>query len=194
MLLPLFVDLSGKDVLVVGGGPIAARKIAELVDAGASVHVVAKDVTPDLETLAASGDVTWTERAFEEHDVDGSWLIVAATDRPDVQKHVSLAAERARVFCVAVDDPRNASAYGGACLHRDPITIAISTAGEAPALARLMREVLEACLPEASWIASARELRARWKREKTPMERRFPELVRALYARAVAEHDEPGAR
>lgn len=190
-LYPLFADLAGKDVLLVGGGTVAERKARELVAAGASVRVVAKDGTEGLTKLAASGDVAWTERAFDDRDVDGSWLVVAATDRADVQKAVARAAERARVFCIAVDDPDNASAYGGSRVSRGSLTIAVSTAGEAPALARLLREVLEGFLPEERWIAAAKELRSRWKRERTPMERRFAELISDFYERTQAPEPTP---
>lgn len=190
-LYPVFVDLAGKDVLLVGGGAVAERKARELVAAGASVRVVAKDGSEGLVKLATAGDVAWAERAFDERDVDGSWLVVAATDRPDVQKAVARAAERARIFCIAVDDPENASAYGGSRVSRGSLTIAVSTAGEAPALARLLREVLEGFLPEERWIAAAKELRSRWKRERTPMERRFAELIGEFYERTQTTEAAP---
>jgi uroporphyrin-III C-methyltransferase/precorrin-2 dehydrogenase/sirohydrochlorin ferrochelatase len=183
-LLPLFVDVAGKDVLVVGGGVVAERKAAELAAAGAAVRVVAPDVTDALRALADAGSVAWDGRAFEDDDVAGAWLVVAATDRPEVQKRVSTAADRARIFCVAVDDPSNASAYGGAVIRRGPVTVAISTSGEAPALARLLREIFEQALPDDAFIDTARALRDKWKREATPMASRFAELVRAFKEKA----------
>jgi siroheme synthase-like protein len=184
VLHPLFVDLAGRDVLVVGGGPVAERKVAELLDAGASVRVVAKSVTPALEELASSGDIVTELRAFEASDVHGAWLVLASTSDPVAQRFVAHTADAARIFCVAVDDPKNASAYGGSVLRRGPVTVAISTSGEAPALARLVREVLEQALPESDWIDAARSLRDRWKKEGTPMASRFTELVRAFKERA----------
>ena len=182
VLFPLFLDLVGKDVLVVGGGAVAARKVADLVGAGAKVRVVALDVAPEL---AATADmVSVDRRAFEERDVEGAWLTIAATDDPEVQRRVSSACERSRTFCVAVDDPPNASAYGGAILRRGPITVAISTSGEAPALARLMREVLEQALPDEGFVEAARALREKWREEKTPMASRFGELVAAFKDRS----------
>jgi siroheme synthase-like protein len=183
-LHPVFLDVSGRDVLVVGGGLVAERKVTELLDAGASVRVVAPEATQRLDELAATGNIALERRPFAEGDVDGSWLVVAATDRDAVQRGVAAACESARIFCIAVDDPTNASAYGGSVVRRGGVTIAISTSGEAPAVAKLMREVLEQALPEESWREAARELRDRWKREGTPMESRFAELVRAFKARA----------
>jgi len=176
VLLPLFLDVVGKRVLVVGGGVIAARKAAELVAAKADVHIVAIEAVADIDALG----VQVALRAFEEHDVDGAWLVMAATDDAAVQTRVAEACAKARVFCVAVDDPPNASAYGGAILRRGPVTISISTSGEAPALARLLREVLEQALPDEGFVEAARALREKWKADKAPMASRFGELVRAF--------------
>jgi siroheme synthase-like protein len=184
VLMPLFLDLKGKDVLMVGGGVIASRKAADLVAAGAAVRVVALEVAAELATTAG---VAIEQRAFEERDVDGAWLVMAATDDADVQKRVAAACEKTRVFCIAVDDPPNASAYGGAIVRRGPVTIAISTSGEAPALARLMREVLEQALPDEGFVDAARALREKWKSEKTPMASRFGELVAAFKERAARD-------
>jgi siroheme synthase-like protein len=179
-LLPLFLKLESRDVLVVGAGRIAERKIAELVEARARVHVVAPDATDAVKALAAARAVRWEARAFQESDVEGAWLIVAATGDAEVQRRVADVAESKRVFVIAVDDKANASAYGGAVIRRGPVTIAISTSGESPALARLMREVLEQALPEADWIDAAKALRERWRTEGTPFESRFAELMKAI--------------
>lgn len=195
VMLPLFVDLTDRAVLVVGGGAVAARKAAELVAARARVRVVAPRVAPEIQALAAGRTavdaaadggphVSIEPRTFEEADVAGAWLVVAATDDASVQAAVAAACERARVFCVAVDDPKNASAYGGGVVRRGPVTIAISTAGEAPALARLLREIVEQILPDEGYVEAARALRERWKSEGTPMASRFSELVRAFKSRA----------
>jgi siroheme synthase-like protein len=180
VLLPLFLDLAGKHVLVVGGGTVAARKVGELCAALASVSVVAIEVTDEL---ANAGAVRIDRRAFEDRDVDDAWLVIAATDDAETQRRVAAACERAHVFCVAVDDKENASAYGGAIVRRGPVTIAISTAGEAPALARLLREVLEQALPDEGFVEAARALREKWRTEKTPMSSRFGELVAAFKTR-----------
>lgn len=187
VLLPLFLDLSGKAVLVVGAGAVATRKVADLVAAGAKVRVVAPRVTDELTTASAAGSITVEQRSFEERDVEGAWLVIASTDDAAVQKRVATACEKARVFCVAVDDPPNASAYGGAIVRRGPVTIAISTSGEAPALARLLREVLEQALPDEGFVDAARALREKWKSEKTPMASRFGELVQAFKERSSSK-------
>ena len=183
-LFPLFLRLAGKDVLVVGAGGVAERKIQDLVDAGAAVRVVALDATPAVESLAQQGRIALSRRAFEDADVDGAWLVVAATTDADVQARACAGADRVRTFSIAVDDPPNGSAYSASVIRRQPFTIAISSSGEAPALSRLLREILEQALPEAEWVEAARELRAKWRSEGTPMSSRFTDLVRAFKERA----------
>ncbi len=178
-LLPLFLDVTGRAVLVAGAGTIASRKALDLVEAGARVRVVAPRISAEL-AAARSEALTIEQRSFEERDLDAMWLVFAATDDPVVQKRIADECERAQVFCVAIDDPPNATAYGGAILRRGPITVAISTSGEAPALARLMREVFEQALPDASYVEAARALREKWKADKVPMASRFAELLAAF--------------
>ena len=183
-LFPLFLKIEGRDVLVIGAGLVAERKIADLVLAGARVHVVAPDATDSVRALAEANSIVWSARAFEETDTEGAWLIVAATSDADVQRRAALAAEAQRIFIVAVDDLSNATAYSGAVIRRDPFLVAISSSAAAPALTRLLREVLEQALPDGTWIDAARALRDRWKAEGTPMSSRFGELVRDFKRRA----------
>ena len=173
---PLFLRLEGRAVLVVGAGSVGARKIAELLDAGATVTVVATVVSPYVRALP----VTVHERAFETADVEGAWLVIGATNDAAVNRAIAAAADARRVFVNAVDDPESASAFFGAVLRRPPFVVAISSSGEAPALTRLLREVLEGALPQPHWVAAARALRAEWKRDATPMADRFPMLVRRV--------------
>lgn len=186
-LHPIFLKLEGRDVLVVGAGKVAERKIAELVDAKARVRVVAPEATDSVKALAAARAVRWEARGFEEKDTDGAWLILASTDDPEVQSRVADAGYARRTFVIAVDDKKNASAYGGAVVRRGAVAIAISTSGESPALARLLREVLEHALPEREWIDAARALRDRWRADATPFESRFAELVTAFKDRSRAD-------
>jgi len=184
-LYPLSLKLSGREAVVVGAGTVAERKVRELLAAGALVKVVAPLATPALRRLAELGALVWHTRPFAGRpDIEGSWLAVAATRDPAVQRAVFDAAEACRVFVVAVDDPQNGSAQTPALVRRDPYVIAISSGGEAPALTRLLREILEQLLPEEGWVDAARALRARWRADGTPMGSRFPELVRLFRARA----------
>jgi siroheme synthase-like protein len=184
-LFPLFLKLEGRAVLVVGAGPVAERKVASLLEAGAEVRVVAPQATPEVLRLAGAGRIAWTPRAFDEADLDGAWLIVAATGDPQVQRRIAATAEARRVFLLAVDDPPNASAYSGAVVRRPPFLVAISSSGATPALARLVREIVEQVLPGDAWVEHARRLRDRWIADETPMGERFAELVRELAERAT---------
>jgi uroporphyrin-III C-methyltransferase / precorrin-2 dehydrogenase / sirohydrochlorin ferrochelatase len=178
-LFPVFLKLAGRRVLVVGGGPVATSKIDALVAAGAEITVVAPVMTSGIETSA----VTRQRREFRPGDVEGAWLVVAAAT-PDVNREVARAAEARGVFVNAVDDPPNATAYLGGVVRRAGVTVAISTSGDAPALAGLLREALDAVLPPdlERWVAEARAIRPRWIARRVPMGDRRPELLRALNA------------
>jgi siroheme synthase-like protein len=183
-LHPLFLRLEGRRVLVVGAGLVAEKKIVELVATHAELFVVAPSATDAVAALAAHGTIVWERRTFEDRDLEGAWLVIAATADADVQRRIADGCAVRRVFCVAIDDVDNASAYSAAVVRRAPFTIAISSSGESPALARLLREILEQLLPEADWIEAAQALRAKWRAEGTPMGSRFGELVRAFAERA----------
>jgi len=184
-LLPVFLNLTGRQVVLVGAGHVATAKLRQLLAADATVRVVAPDVTREIRqtALSAESEVTLLQRPFEPEDLDGAWLVVAAAT-PDVNRQVSEAAEARRIFVNAVDDPANASAYLSGVVRRDGVTLAISTSGAAPALAALLREALDALLPRdlASWVWQARVERLAWRRDGVPMEARKPHLLRALNA------------
>lgn len=189
-LFPAFLKLSGRPVLVVGAGPVAASKLAGLLEAGAVVTVVAPDVRPEIE---ASG-VRIERRPFETRDLDGVFLAIAAAT-PAVNRAVAVAAEPLGIFVNAVDDPQNASLYLGGVVRRGGVTLAVSTDGVAPALAGLLREALEVVLPEEleGWILEAQRLRAEQKAAAVPMSERRPRLLRALNALYAERGVEAGA-
>jgi uroporphyrin-III C-methyltransferase/precorrin-2 dehydrogenase/sirohydrochlorin ferrochelatase len=176
-LFPIFLNLTGKAVLLVGGGPVAASKLAALQAAGADITVVAPEVSS---AIAASG-VRIVTRGFQPGDVEGQWLIVAAAP-PEVNRAVADAARARQIFVNAVDDPAHADAYLGGVVRRAGVTIAISTDGRAPALAGLLREGLDAMLPADldRWMAEADAMRRHWKATGVPMDARRPQLLNAL--------------
>jgi len=176
-LFPVFLKLEGRPVLLVGGGAVAAAKLRALLDARADVTVVAPRVREEI--LAAPARVRLRE--FEDSDVDGAWLVIAAAT-PEVNRRARAAGDSRRVFVNAVDDPEVASAYTGGVLRRGGATIAVSTEGRAPALAGLLREGLLAVIPDEieTWVAAAQALRGRQKAEGVPLAERRPLLLEAL--------------
>jgi uroporphyrin-III C-methyltransferase/precorrin-2 dehydrogenase/sirohydrochlorin ferrochelatase len=181
-LLPLFLNLTGRAVVLVGGGRVAASKLQSLLAAGARVSVVAPDIGDEIKAVV-SPDLTLAQRGFVPGDLDGVWLVVAAAT-PEVNRAVADVAETQRIFVNAVDDPANASAFLSGVVRRDGVTLAISTSGDAPALTALLREALDAMLPPdlAAWVARARAERVVWRRDAVPMDRRKPRLLQALNA------------
>lgn len=177
MLFPTFLKLGGRQVLLVGAGPVAASKLSGLLEAGARVKVVAPDVVPAI----ASAPVEIVRRGFQPADLEGVSFVVAAAP-PAVNREVATAADARGLFVNAVDDIPSASAYAGAVMRRAGMTIAISTDGEAPALAGLVREALEALLPDDldQWMACSRDARRGWLAERVPMAERRPLLLEAL--------------
>ena len=178
-VFPVFLKLEGRPVLVVGAGPVAAGKVRPLLDAGARVTVIAPEVVEEISALAP--EVNIVRRPFEPADVEGVWYVVAAAP-PEVNRAVSRAAEARCLFVNAVDDLESASAYAGAIVQKSGVTIAMSTDGEAPALAGLMREALEVLLPEELdlWMATAQDARRAWLAQRVPMAERRPVLLQTL--------------
>jgi len=175
-LYPVFLKLDGLPVVIVGGGPVAASKLAGLVAAGARVTVIAPHVVPELRQHA-----TVVEAEFRPAHLAGArWVVAAAT--PEVNRDVAAAAAARGLFVNAVDDPAAATAYLGGVVRRGDVEIAISTGGVAPALAGLLREALDAILPDdlEQWIDVAITARRDWKRTRVAMPERRPLLLRAL--------------
>ncbi len=160
--LPIFCRLDNKPVLLVGGGEVAERKARLLLDAGAQLTVVAPDLDPELAELAANGSIEWLAGEFASEQLAGKWLVVAATDRREVNALVYQSANQARIFANVVDDPKRSSFIMPSIIDRSPLMVAISSGGKAPVLARLLREKLEALLPQhlgavAAFAGSLRE-------------------------------------
>ena len=174
---PLFLRLDGRSVVVAGGGPVAHEKATRLVADGAEVTVVAPRLCAALDALP----VLRRERPFLPSDLDEAWLAYAAAT-PAVNAEVRAAADARRIFCVAVDDPARCSALGAARLERGGIELALSSNGSAPALVSLLRELLEALLPDdlERWQLLASDLRTEQRRAGTPLPLRRRLLLEAL--------------
>jgi siroheme synthase-like protein len=154
--------VAGRPCLVVGAGPVAARKVADLLAAGALVSVVAPEAVEAVRALAAAGSVSWEPRGFDERDLDGVRLVVTATGHREVDERVYRAADERGLWVNSADDPDRCSFYLTAQVRRDPVIVAVTTAGSSPALASYLRRHLELVLgrelgPLASVLASIRD-------------------------------------
>jgi uroporphyrin-III C-methyltransferase/precorrin-2 dehydrogenase/sirohydrochlorin ferrochelatase len=147
--LPIFMNLRGRPLLVVGGGAVAARKLQLLVSAGATATVVAPALCDTLRAQASQGRLQHRAREFAPDDIAGHWLVIAATDSRAVNEQVAAAAEAARVPCNVVDKQDLCSFIMPAIIDRSPVQIAVSTGGASPVLARLVRERLESLLDQS---------------------------------------------
>jgi siroheme synthase-like protein len=157
---PVFLRLESERVLVVGAGTVAAGKLAGLVAAGARITIVA----PAIADACRRPGITLVERAVIEADLDAVRFVIAAAT-PEVNRAVAGWARARNLFVNAVDDADTASAYLGGVVRRGGVTVAISTGGAAPALAALLRESLDALLPEDldQWLAEAGSRREVWR-------------------------------
>ena len=146
--LAIFARLEGRRCAVVGGGSVSERKTRELVRAGARVTVLSPEATPGLERLACGGDIDWLAEPFTDQPLTDFWLIVAATDDRALNARVFEAAQAAHTFCNVVDDPERCSFIMPAVVRRDPVTIAISSDGHAPVIARWVKGLIETLVPQ----------------------------------------------
>jgi siroheme synthase-like protein len=137
---PVNLLVRGRRVVVVGGGRIAARKIESLLEAGAVVHVVARDLVDELQVARDEGRITVAERPFESTDLDGAWLATAATSTPAVNRAVFEAGEVRRVWVNAADDPSNCSFTLMSVVRRGDLVVTVGTGGRSPALATYLKD------------------------------------------------------
>jgi precorrin-2 dehydrogenase/sirohydrochlorin ferrochelatase len=160
-MFPIFLKLEGRRVLVVGAGPIAEGKIRGLLDSRASVHVVAPDATQLIRYWTAAGAISWRVATFEPGDLDGIFIVIAATSSHELNTLIYREANLRGVLCNAVDDPDNCDFYYPAVVDRGDLQIAISTNGRSPALAQRLRQELEEQFgPEyETWVRELGEAR-----------------------------------
>src|ERR1700761_4870186 len=160
-LFPMFLKLAARRCVVVGAGAIAESKIESLLEAEAQVTIVAPEALPRVRAWAEGGDVTWLRREYREGDLAGAFLAVAATATPEVNRAVFAEARERGVMGNAVDDPPFCDFYFPSVVRRGELQIAISTAGESPALAQRLRKEINAALPldTGEWLMELGRLR-----------------------------------
>ncbi|WP_205956927.1 siroheme synthase CysG [Pantoea stewartii] len=159
--LPLFADLAGRPVLVVGGGDIAARKIELLRRTGARIQIASRELCPELQTLLDEQQLEWLATAFEPAQLDKVFLVIAATDDNALNAQVYDEANARHKLVNVVDDQPKCSFIFPSIVDRSPLVVAISSSGTAPVLARMLREKLETLLP--SHLGQMAELAGQWR-------------------------------
>jgi uroporphyrin-III C-methyltransferase/precorrin-2 dehydrogenase/sirohydrochlorin ferrochelatase len=196
---PVFFDLNGQKVLVVGGGEVALRKVVLLERSGANITLVAPEIAPELMQRAAKAKLKLAIREFAPDDLDGARLVIVATSRRAVNRWIANLSEARGIPVNVVDDVQASRFIVPAIVDRDPVLVAISTGGASPVLARRLRERLEALIPArigelASWLKALRGA-ARKKLRGTDARRRYFEaVVDGPAAQRFIEGDSQGAQ
>ena len=160
-LLPIFLKLEGRRCLLVGAGNVARDKIGSLRKTGGRLRVIAPDACMEVRELAAEDGLEWVQRHFELSDLDGNYLVIAATDSPEVNAAIYRGAVERNILCNSVDDIPNCDFFFGSVVSRGDLQIGISTAGESPAVAQHLRREIDEQLPRdlGPWLASLGHLR-----------------------------------
>ncbi len=165
---PVFLNISGRRCVVVGGGQVALRKVRVLLEHGADVEVISPNLCPELARFAESGETRVLNREYQTGDLRGAFVAIAATDNDEVNQRIANEARKRAALVNVVDDAENSDFIVPSYLRRGEVTIAISTAGKSPALARKIRTKLEKELGD-EYAALARlvsEVRAEAKQQK----------------------------
>lgn len=143
MFYPIYLDLRGRNCLVVGGGPIATGKVGGLLEAGAHVTVVAPEASEAIARWQAEGKLTWQRRAFEPSDLAAQFMVYAATDDRELNAFVYQLADHEQRVANAVDDLDNCNFIAPAVARQGALQVAVSTAGKSPALAKQIRDRIQ---------------------------------------------------
>ena len=189
-LFPLFLKLTARPTVVIGAGYLAESKIESLLAAQAHVKVVAPRVNARIRELADGGEIQLEERPYRSGDVAGAFLAVAATDDPAVNRAVFAEAEAANVLVNAVDDPPFCDFYFPSVVRRGDLLVAISTAGQSPALAQRLRKEINALLPldTGDWLTELGNLR-REVLQLEPLNEQRKDILHTLASRDVCAYD-----
>jgi siroheme synthase-like protein len=179
---PIVLDLRGRDVVVIGGGAVAERKIRALIEAGARAAVIAPEATAAIEAWAAAGEVRLVKRRYRRGDLCGARLAYAATGDAAANREARHEADLERVWLNVADEPSLCDFFEPAVVSRGRLTVAISTDGASPALAARMRALLERDLgPEyADLLEKLAELRDRYRREQRDLSDARDEIERMI--------------
>jgi len=140
---PVSLDINNRKCLVVGGGGVGTRKVITLLDCGAKVTVVSPDVSGQLLELANNGSIVLEKRSYRKTDLDGLFLVIGTTDDEELNRQISIDAEKLNMLCNIADRPKVCNFILPSIVNRGDLTISISTSGKSPALAKRLRIELE---------------------------------------------------
>lgn len=181
-LFPIYLDLSGKNCLVIGGGPVAERKVENLLEYEVNIKLVSPQVEKKIKEWSLDGSITWLPREFENPDLDGIFMVFVATNDGSVNRRVVELCRQRGILANAVDDPPNCDFFIPSLIRHNSLVVAISTEGKSPLFARKLREELEKVItPEyGEYVEILGELRTRVKNDVPDIELRkkiFENLV-----------------
>lgn len=190
------LDLQGRRCLVVGAGKVAAGKIDGLLNHGAKIVVVCPRAVRAIQAKARAGTLVWRQRVFSSQDVNGAFLVIAATNSSQVNGAVFRACRAQRVLCNSVDDPEHCDFFYPAVVRRGPLQIAISTNGNLPALAARLRKELDAKFGEewSEWVKQLGKLRREIRDQEPSPEKRRRSLLQLASPAAFNAFVEETAR
>jgi precorrin-2 dehydrogenase/sirohydrochlorin ferrochelatase len=194
-LFPIFLKLAARPCIVIGAGHLAESKIESLQAANARITVIAPEASERIRNLAAVGEIEYHQRPYAEGDLTGNFLVVAATNVPEVNRAVFQEATEKGVLCNAVDDPPFCDFYFPSVVRRGDLQIAISTAGASPALAQKIRKDINAQLPldAGEWLSDLGNLR-REVVAAEPLNEERKWLLHQLAQREVCGYDQCPSR
>lgn len=189
-LFPIFLKLTARPTVVIGAGHLAESKIESLLAAQAQVTVIAPKVNVRIQDLSEAGEITLHQRPFQPGDIANAFLAVAATDDPAVNRAVFAEAQAADILVNAVDDPPFCDFYFPSVVRRGDLQIAISTAGQSPALAQRLRKEINSILPldAGDWLNEVGNLR-REVLQLEPLNEARKDLLHTLASRDVCAFD-----
>jgi len=194
---PICLQVEGRRCLVIGGGKVAERKVRGLLDSGACVVVISPELTHGLNSLQAEGEITWEPRGYQPDDVAGFSLVMAATDDPLVQDQVQVDANRHHILLNVADVPEKCNFILPALVKRGALSIAISTSGKSPALAKRLRRELEVLIGQdyellTEVMGLIRPFILQWNLPQAENEKIFQSLVDGEILTPVSRRDWPG--
>lgn len=182
---PVFLSLKRRTCLVIGGGPVAERKVQSLLSSSAKIVVVAPELTPALKRLASEESVVWLQRHYARGDLSGAFLVIAATDDQSANEMIKAEADERGILINVVDNTLLCNFIVPSVIQRGDLTVAFSTGGKSPALAKRVRQIIEETIgPEyGEFLELLGDLRDDVKRRYADQERR------ALFWQGLVDSD-----